>query len=89
MAHLASQWQIAAAGTTFDAATGFASTVYDSGTDATNKVALVDAGPLSPATLYEASVRHQNADGWSEWSVPDGFATLPPPTRNVLVTATA
>lgn len=77
MAHQASQWQIAASGTAFDADTGFASTVYDSGTDLVNLEALTDAGPLVAGTAYEATVRHQSdTDDWSQWAVPDTFTTL-------------
>lgn len=77
MAHQASRWQIAASGTAFDADTGFASTVYDSGEDTVNLVSLADAGPLVQGTAYEASVSHQSdTDEWSQWAEPVEFATL-------------
>lgn len=77
MAQQAARWQIALDGTAFDADTGFASTVYDSGTDATNLVALEDAGPLPAGTALKASVQHQSdTDDWSQWAEPASFSTL-------------
>lgn len=70
--HAASQWRIRqAAGT-------YAAPVWDSGTDAVNKLtAVVPAGKLLPGQLsYYLQVRHQGtAKGWSEWSTESKITT--------------
>lgn len=63
--HAASQWRIRAADGTY------AAPVWDSGTDAVNKLtAVVPVGKLLPGQQsYYLQVRHQGAaKGWSEWS---------------------
>lgn len=70
--HAASQWRIR------DAAGTYAAPVWDSGTDATNKLsAVVPAGKLKPGQLsYYLQVRHQGATkGWSEWSTESKITT--------------
>lgn len=70
--HAASQWRIRAAGGTY------AAPVWDSGTDAVNKLtAVVPAGKLLPGQLsYYLQVRHQGATkGWSEWSAESKITT--------------
>lgn len=70
--HAASQWRIRAAGGTY------AAPVWDSGTDAVNKLAaVVPAGKLLPGQLsYYLQVRHQGAaKGWSEWSTESKITT--------------
>lgn len=69
-AHQASQWQV-----TLLTDGGFASPVFDSGTDAVNLVAITATG-LTTALDYIARVRHQeDNDQWSDWSVIAGFTT--------------
>ena len=63
--HSASQWQIRTA------AGNYTAPVWDSGTDATNKLTVVvPAGKLlAGQSVYYLRVRHQGAaKGWSEWS---------------------
>jgi hypothetical protein len=70
--HAASQWRIRRADGTY------AAPVWDSGTDAVNKLtAVVPAGKLLPGQLtYYVQVRHQGAaKGWSEWSTESKFTT--------------
>ncbi|MFB6403477.1 hypothetical protein, partial [Pseudomonas putida] len=70
--HAASQWRIRSADGTY------AAPVWDSGTDAVNKLtAVVPAGKLLPGQLsYYLQVRHQGtAKGWSEWSTESKITT--------------
>ncbi len=63
--HAASQWQIR------DSAGSYAAPIWDSGTDAVNKLtAVVPAGNLlANQSVYYVRVRHQGTThGWSEWS---------------------
>ncbi|MBP8813120.1 MAG: hypothetical protein KBE25_03760 [Laribacter sp.] len=70
--HAASQWQVrAAAGT-------WATPLWDSGTDATNKTSVVvPAGKLLAGQgTYYVRVRHQGTGkGWSEWGAESKFVT--------------
>ena len=67
---LASQWQISTN-------SGFISTVYDSGTDATHLTSIT-IPTLSYGIQYYARMRQQGTnDGWSAWSPTVIFNTLP------------
>ena len=76
MAHQASRWQIAVEGTDWDSSTGFASTVFDSGADASNLLTYPAAGTLTPGVAYVASLQWQSdTDDWGPWATPDAFTT--------------
>lgn len=72
--HTASQWQV-----TLSADTGFASPVFDSGTDTSNLLSRSVTG-LVAGTQYRARVRHRDSSGvsateWSLWSTAATFTT--------------
>ncbi|MFC1998767.1 PKD domain-containing protein [Chloroflexota bacterium] len=70
--HAASQWLITTT------AGSYGSPLYDSGTDATNKISIaVPASTLDTNTTYYFKVRHQDNHGtWSAWSFETSFTTL-------------
>ena len=78
--HVASQWQIAAAGSHGTNPDGsYSSTVFDSDTDRSNLISIaVPSGKLSYSTTYYWHVRYRDssrARAWSVWSPETSFAT--------------
>jgi len=71
-AHAASQWVLRRATDEM--------LVFDSGEDTVNMTCItVPPGPLAHATTYKWQVRYKdNADAWSDFSVPTTFTTLAP-----------
>jgi plastocyanin len=68
--HVASQWILRVSGE--------ATSIFDSGEDAANRVSIELTG-LENGVIYEWQVRHKDdRGGWSEYSAPTSFTTVAP-----------
>jgi len=72
--HEASRWQVRESLSSSD----YSTTVFDSGTDATNLTSLaISPSTLAGNTSYSWRVRYQDSAGaWSAWSVETAFTTI-------------